>query len=318
MTVIDLQNGRRPVSAEELRKQRIAVALGNFDGVHVGHAALLRTAAAAAAESGGKLKSAVWTFSAHPQKEGAAPVLSLTTTEEKLEIFSEYGIDYVILEDFSAVRHLSPEQFVADILCRSCNAAVAVCGFNFRFGFHGAGTPETLARELGAHGGRTIQVPPIFVRNTVVSSTRIRICIESGRMEEAADYLGRPFFIRFPVVYGNQLGRSIGIPTINQNFPPLHIIPARGIYACSAEVGGRVYPGVANVGSRPTVSNEGRINCETHIIHYSGWLYGAAIKVSFFKKLRDEKKFPSVEALKEAVKRDIADAAAYFEKQRER
>ncbi len=313
MTVIDLKNGGKPVSADILKENGIAAALGNFDGVHLGHAALLRAAVSAASESGGRLKSAVWTFASHPQKDGASPVLSITTTEEKLEIFSEFGIDYAILEDFQAVRRMTPEQFAKDVLHTACNVAVAVCGFNFRYGLHGAGTPETLRQELEAFGTKTVQIPPVFVKNTVVSSTRIRFCIENGRMEEAASYLGRPFFIRFPVVYGNQLGRTIGIPTINQNFPPLHIIPARGIYVCSAEVGGKIYPGVANVGSRPTVSDEGRINCETHIIHYSGWLYGAQIKVSFYKKLRDERKFPTVDALKAAVEKDIAAAVRHFE-----
>ena len=124
--------------------------------------------------------------------------------------------------------------------------------------------------------------------------------------------LGRPFFIDFPVIHGKELGRSIGVPTINQDFPEGHVIPAHGVYACKVDIGESSYAGVANVGSHPTVDKCAKVNCETHIIGYTGWLYGEKIKVSFYKKLRDEQKFPTLDELIAQINRDIAETNDYF------
>ena len=297
---------------EEGISSPLSAALGNFDGVHTGHAALISRAVEYARAHG--IKSAVWTFSDDtavlPNKPG---VHCITDLVEKLELIRGLGVDYVLLEDFSRVRDYTPERFVRELLIKECGAVCAVCGFNFRFGAGGLGTGDTL-RELMAPR-ECIVVPPVYIGDKLVSSTAIRRLIKEGDMEGTAQMLGRPFSIDFPVVKGKQLGRTIGIPTINQNFPDGHVIPKGGIYACTVDVAGETLLGVANVGTRPTIVNDTHaVNCETHIINYNGWLYGKNIKVAFHHRLRDEIRFDGIEALRAQIERDIAATVNYFSK----
>lgn len=306
MDVIDLHTMKR----EEGISSPLSVALGNFDGVHIGHAELIRRTLEYAKKNG--IKSAVWTFadaeSALPNKPGT---LSLTTTDEKLSLITKLGVDYAILADFESVRNLSPEEFVSDILIKKCRAEAAVCGFNFRFGKGGAGDAMTLQKLMAER--ECIVVDPVHARGGLVSSSAIRQIIESGDMEATAEMLGRPFSVTLPVTVGKRLGRRIGIPTINQNFPDGHIIPATGIYACTVKTPDGTYLGAANVGFRPTVeSGVNRANCETHIIGYDGCLYGKNLKVSFYKRLRGEEKFPSLDELKAQIQADIEETKNYF------
>lgn len=296
--------------ASEIASLRTVVALGSFDGVHEGHAALILRAVDYAKRN--KIYSAVWTFaddaSVLPNKKG---VRVLTTLSEKLSLIASLGVDFALLEDFSHVCDYMPERFVSELLKRDCGAVCAVCGFNFRFGKNGLGDCDTLRELMSPY--ECIVVPPVYKGGRLASSSAIRLLIEAGEIEEAALLLGRPFFIDFPVVRGKQLGRTIGIPTINQNFPEGHIIPKNGIYACTVDIGGDIFLGVSNVGVRPTVEDGFRsINCETHIINYNGWLYGKNIKVSFYKRLRDEIKFSGVDDLKAQIGFDIDAAIAYF------
>ena len=308
MKIIDLKTGK----AVRSLPGKTVLALGNFDGVHAGHAELLKKTAEEAKELGAI--PAVWTFGVHPlaylSKDGFR---FLTTNEEKNSVFAEKGMSYAVYEDFRRVRDLSPETFVKELLIQKLGCECAVCGFNFSFGKGGLGTPEKLLEIMKSEGKRAVIVPPVYRCGRIVSSTAVRFFVEEGLMEEAAELIGRPFSIDFPVVEGKKLGRRIGIPTINQSFPKDHIKPKTGIYAASCEIGGDVFLCVANVGSRPTVNpDENDVNCETHIINYCGWLYGKRIKVSFYKRLRDEKKFDSVEELKKAVELDIENAKRYF------
>lgn len=302
-------SGGFPLTRKNGIDGKLAVALGSFDGVHLGHAALITRAVRCARERG--LRAAVWTFRESsptlPGKSGGA----ITTLSEKLSLIASLGADIALIEDFSRVRDYTPEQFVKGLLVDKAHAEVAVCGFNFRFGRMGLGDCDTLRELMGDEG--CIIVPPVYKNGHLVSSTAIRLFIGAGEMENAAEMLGHPFFIDFPVVHGKQLGRTIGIPTINQNFLEGHIIPKSGIYACTVDIGGDIFLGVSNVGVRPTIKNDGHlINCETHIINYSGWLYGKNIKVSFYKRLRDEMRFPDIDSLKEQIKRDICAAKEYF------
>ena len=287
--------------------ERHVTALGNFDGVHIAHSALLTETVKEAERLGAT--PAVFTFSKHSRELlGGAPML-ITERDEKLELFEKFGIKRVFIADFENVRSLSPEVFVRDILVNSLGSVCAVCGYNFRFGNNGVGNADNL---LSLMNGHAIIIPPINSGNIPVSSTRIREVVEAGNVEEATALLGRPFFISAPVIHGKALGRSIGVPTINQSFPPHHLVPARGVYACIVRVGDEDFKGVANVGTRPTVDERGDVNCETHIIGYSGDLYGECVKVSFYKKLRDEKRFDSVELLQEQIKLDIKAVNDYF------
>lgn len=291
----------------------LAVALGYFDGVHLGHAELIKVLKQEAAKR--SLKCAVWTFAQQLTNTVSYVKKSplLTTTEEKLDIFADLGLDYAIFVDFASVRNLSPEDFVSLMLRKRCGCSLAVCGFNFRFGAGASGDAEQLVYLMNNSGGYAKVVPPVTKGKKIISSSTIREYIELGEMENAAELLGRPFSIDFPVVRGNMLGRKIGIPTINQNFPKNHIIPRPGVYCCTCDVDGSIFLGVANVGFRPTVNNDFlEPNCETHIINYSGWLYDKKIKVSFYHRLRDEIKFSDIDALKSAVMKDIENTVTYF------
>lgn len=303
--ILNLHNMQK----EESVNSPLSVALGNFDGIHAGHTALILKAVEIAKEKG--IASAVWTFAdgkaVLPNKPGT---LAITTLEERLSLIASLGVDYVILESFDDVRNFTPEQFVNGILKGKCKAAWAVCGFNFRFGAGGAGNSERLC-ELMQPEGCTV-VPPVYVNGEQVSSTIIRGYIEAGDMKMAAELLGRPFFIDTTVTHGKALGRTIGIPTINQSFPEGHIVPKKGIYACMVHADGKRHMGVANVGIRPTVDADGGINCETHIIDYTGELYGERVRVEFFWRIRDEIKFAGVGELKEQIGKDIIYTKEYF------
>lgn len=283
-----------------------ALALGNFDGVHRGHQRLFSCAREQKCPGG----AAAWSFTALAKPD--IPVPYITDTAAKLELFAAYGLDYAVLEDFAAVRDMSARDFAGKYLAEGLRAGCVVCGFNFRFGKGGAGDAALLSSILTEKNVRVCVTPPVTYKNHIVSSSLIRETVLDGDMETAAALLGHPFSICFPVVYGNQLGRTIGIPTINQDFPSGHIIPKRGIYACVCRVGSKSFNGVANVGVRPTVSGEGRINCETHIIDYSGILYGRSIRVDFYCRLRDEIKFAGVNELKAQIEKDVTATRNYF------
>ena len=241
-----------------------------------------------------------------------ADVPALTTAEENLRQFANAGLDFAILEEFSAVRDLSPEEFARTYLMDKLGCAAVVCGFNFRFGRGGAGDCRTLQSILSEGDIPLTVVDPVMHGDLVVSSTCIRAAVEAGDMDRAAALLGRPFSVCFPVRHGKQLGRTIGLPTINQDFPVGHIVPRHGIYACICTVGSARYMGVANVGVRPSVVSDGHVNCETHIMDFDGVLYGESIRVEFLTRLRDEIRFDSIDALREAIEADIGNARAYF------
>ncbi len=287
----------------------LAVALGNFDGVHLGHRRLLRTVCSLAGESGDCIP-AVWTFTSLAKASVPAP--ALTTTEEKLRQFAHAGIRTAVFESFDAVRDLSPEAFVCDYLVKKLRCATVVCGFNFRFGKGGVGDADTLRELLSQQGVPLTVIEPVLYVGEPISSTRIRLAVQAGDMEYAAALLGRPFSVSLPVLHGNRIGRTLGLPTVNQKFPLGHIVPMLGIYACICTVGGKRYAAVANVGTRPTVSDAGEVNCETHLLDFTGELYGETVRVEFLRRIRAEQKFDFVTALKAAIEQDVRDARAYF------
>ncbi len=292
----------------------LCLILGNFDGIHLGHLELIKRALSEGRKLG--LKVGVWTFEEHPMNALLGKKNSyLTSTEEKNEIFAEYGLDYAIYEDFASVRNYNPEEFVDIILTQKLDCRLAVCGFNFRFGNNRKGTPELLSNLFKNTGRSVIIADAVCAEEGVISSTAIREAIESGETEKANRMLGRPYSVNLPVVHGKHLGRTIGIPTINQTFPADKVKLKNGIYVSSCLIDGKNYMGVSNVGFRPTVNdNPQDINCETHIIDYDGCLYGTNVKVSFFKKLRDEQRFDGVNELKEAIEKDIVSVREYFSK----
>ena len=283
----------------------VALTIGNFDGVHKGHQAILdRLCRAAAARS---LVACVLTFEPHPREffaPEAAPT-RLTSLREKIELLTTLGMDRVHIQHFSgAFAKLSPEQFVADIMVRGLRTRSVLVGEDFRFGARRAGD-LALLRELGAAGGFEVRVMPTVVHHEArVSSSAVRDALAAGDLERAEALHGRPYSISGRVVHGSRLGSSIGCPTANimlqHNRPPL-----LGIYAVLAHLeGGEGRPGVASLGFRPTVDSLGQPVLEVHLFDFSGDLYGRHVRVEFLKKLRDEARFPDLETLKAQIQRD--------------
>jgi len=292
--------------------KKTAVALGNFDGFHIGHMILIDKIKEYSDLDPKNRASCVWTFSEHSLNilKSDYSVSYITTKEEKIEILKQKKIDYLIFQDFNFVRYLNPEEFIEKVIIGYLNAEVVVCGYNYRFGRNGEGNAEFLRDTLAKKNIETVIIPPIICDSEAVSSSFIRTLIKIGDMQRVQKFLGRPFSINFPVVYGKQTGRKIGIPTINQLFPSGHIIPACGIYACTCEIGGTIYKAVTNIGVRPTV-NGGFLNAETHLLDFHGDLYGKNTKVNFYIKFRDEIKFNSLDELKEQIQKDIDFAKGY-------
>ncbi len=275
--------------------------LGYFDGVHLGHRALIGRAVELA---GGEHPVAVWTFDSLPKGD------ILTDNAEKCALFAEAGVDYAVFEDFASLRSLDGETFFRDVIVRRHHPSAVVCGHNFRFGKGAAWTSEDL-RAFAEDAGIGCAVVPYVERDgAAVSSTTIRSLITAGNVTAAAELLGRPYAVTLPVVHGHQLGRTIGHPTINQLLPPGRIAPSRGVYSCIVEFTDKAgvfhtRGGVCNIGSRPTVNSDASdVTLETYIFDYSGDLYDVVIKTSFLEKLRDERKFSSVQELAAQIRRD--------------
>lgn len=291
--------------------------LGNFDGVHIAHAALIREGQRLAQvlreERNSSVLCGVFCFF-RPSGDYFLPANThpthLTTLKERILALRGLGADLVWLCDFPSVRELPPLDF-AYSLKNACGGVGVVCGYNHRFGKGAVGTSALLEEVFGTH--RVSVLPALEVDGHPVSSTRIRACLTRGDVETAERLLGRPYALETKVLHGKSLGHTWGFPTANQNFPPDRLVPAHGVYAVTCVTSAGIFPGVANVGLRPTVDAVGlsRVNCETHLIGFSGDLYDETIRVEFRKFLRPEQRFSSVEALKDAIRRDTATAEAY-------
>lgn len=301
-------------ASRRLLRARPAVAIGNFDGIHLGHQALVGAAVAdARADSGTAM---VLTFDPHPAKVIAperAP-RTLLTLEQRAEILAELGIDVVAVLPFdAALAALAPDAFVRDILVRGLGAKVVVVGERFRFGHARAGDAALLA-QLGAQWGfRVHALPVVLLDGLPVSSSRIREALGDGDVVAAARLLGRPFFIDGRVVRGDGRGRLLGVPTANLETPN-QALPANGVYAAWARIERAAdrRPCVVNLGQRPTFEGRGS-SLEAHLLGFEGDLYGASMRLWFVRRLRDERRFASAEALVEQIRRDIEDARGILE-----
>lgn len=292
------------------------VALGNFDGIHLGHQAIISSCVKKAREEG--LVSVVWSFRRHPEHilKGSFASGNIISVRDKDRILSKMGVSHLILEDFEKVRDLSPEEFCEEILIRSLSARFVFCGFNFRFGKGGAGDVEFLKSYLEQRGVGVFVSSPVAMGGLPISSTRIRAFLAQGKVEEAEKLLGRPYSIRFPVLHGKHLGARIGFPTINQVFPSEYVTPKKGVYAVRVFFDEKEYFGVCNVGSRPTVDEDDRILAETHLLDFSGDLYGKEVRVEFHHFMRPEEKFSSLETLKNQITKDRENARIFWEERR--
>ena len=291
---------------EAVLPQASVVALGFFDGVHTAHEAVLTAAAREARRRA--LPLLIYTFTAaDPPKEG--PLLS--TDAERMAHFARLGADLAVLARFSEVSPQPPEQFVREVLIGSFRAALAVTGEDFRFGHRAAGDTVLLSRLLAERGAGAIAVPAILSGGEKVSSSAIRAALASGEPERAAALLGRPYAITSPVLSGNHLGHTLGFPTANQRPLPGRALPASGVYitAVTTEAGDR-YLGITDIGTRPTVGGDG-VRLETHLLDFSGDLYGRPLTVAFLARLRGERRFSSLSALAEQITADCKEARTW-------
>jgi riboflavin kinase / FMN adenylyltransferase len=289
-----------------------SLTIGNFDGVHAGHARILRRVCEVARENG--WKPSVLTFDPHPTRI-VAPSRSprlMTTPEQRCRLMEQHGIQQVLILPFTReVAQLTPEQFVRDVLVEALDAKAVLVGENFRFGHKHAGDTRLL-KELGVQLGFRVEVVPgVILRRAMVSSSEIRRMVESGNVSRACRLLERPFALEGDVVRGHGVGAKQTVPTLNLS-TQAEILPATGVYVTRThDLDGPQWPSVTNVGYRPTFGGN-ELSIETFLLPPLEGPAPKRIRVEFLRRLRDEKKFESPEQLKAQILRDVRRAQAYF------
>lgn len=289
------------------------MALGFFDGIHIGHAALMNMIIKRAQEY--DAEPAVLTFDVHPDSlvfKKNVPLINSADDRERI-LSRCFGIDDVVVVHFSqSVMHMDWKVFI-DELIDDMDLCHIVVGHDFKFGYKGLGTAEKLKEYCAQRGVGCDIIPPVCKDGVIVSSTLIRGLIESGEIEKANEYLGRPHTLTDVVRSGYHLGTQMGTPTINMRFPDGVIIPRHGVYAAKAYVDGEEYMSVTNVGVRPTVSEDGGVNVESFLLNFTGNLYGRLVRLDFYKFMRPERKFDDIDELAAQIKHDAESAREYFE-----
>jgi riboflavin kinase/FMN adenylyltransferase len=295
---------------DEIRRDdRSVLTTGTFDGVHLGHQAILRYLVERAAAVGGR--AAAVTFNPHPREVLAGdPVPLLTTIPERADLMEGLGLDrFVVLPFTRDLSLMEPEAYVEEVLLGTVGMQEIVIGYDHRFGRNRRGDRALLER-LGAERGFTVDViPEQVVKGHAVSSTEIRKALAAGEARRAAELLGRPYSFAGTVVRGDQRGRRLGYPTANVQPEHRHkLIPATGVYAVRGEAEGGRYDGMMNVGRRPTFEEDGAVVIEVHLFGFEGDLYGRPLRVHVVQRLRDELRFDGVEALAARLHEDRAEA----------
>lgn len=291
------------------------IALGYFDGVHMGHGGLLKKARAMADEMG--LVAAAVTFHPHPSVLLCGTSVPLLTTDEdrKYLMQSLYGIDEVLCLQFDkAMMTLPWEAFLTDVLLKRCSAAGLVCGHDFRFGYKGEGTAARLAAFCAERGIPCAVIDEVKLDGRTASSTLLRELVAGGDMENAMRFYGHPHLLTGTVMHGQHLGHTWGIPTANVPFPRGAAVPAYGVYATRVTVDGSTYIGVTNVGVHPTVEESSEPWAETWLLDFEGSLYGKQLRIEFYHRIREERKFPRISDMIAEIKRNAVEAREYFEK----
>jgi len=294
-----------------MKNDKCVIALGFFDGVHLGHQALLRECRAMANALG--VQAAAITFDAHPQSLlSDNPPSLINTVEDRQMLLRQYGIEKVCRLPVNKEVMSTPWQIFLRQLMES-GAMGFVCGNDFRFGHRGQGDAGKLAQFC-----QTLQLPCRIVEDQMldgvrVSSTHIRNLLEAGQMEEAVRFLGHPHVLSGTVVSGRRLGRTIGVPTANLELPKELLCPKAGVYACIAQVGKQRHLAVTNIGTRPTVGGS-HITVEPWLLQFEGDLYRQRLTLQFHKFLRPERKFASLEELREEILKNAEETQEFFSK----
>ena len=294
-------------------KERV-IALGFFDGVHLGHAALLRRTVEEAAARG--VNPAVFTFDRVPKEVVTGiPCPLINSPKDRADLVRRlYGIRDVIMVPFDReMMTTSWEDFVTKILVERYHAVHLVAGHDHHFGHKNQGSPELLAQKCAELGLGCDIIPKVEIGGITVSSTYIRRLVELGQIERANRFLGHPHTLTQTVRHGRRIGRTIGIPTVNLTAPPHVLVPSHGVYATRVALpDGASYPAVTNVGTRPTVNNGTDVTVEAWLLDFDGDLYGQTVRVEFYHHIRDEIRFDSLDALKAEITRNAETTRQYF------
>ena len=298
-----------------MNETKRVIALGFFDGVHLGHGALLTRCAQRAAQLGAV--PAAFTFDLHPSAliPGKTPVPLLTTPTDRAGLMErQYGIQEVIVAHYDQKMMTTPwRDFVTDYLVRDHGAVHLVVGHDFHFGYKGEGDPQKLQALCGELGIGCDVIPRVELDGATVSSTHIRSLIAGGDMAGAVRFLGHPHVLTATVAHGKRLGGQLGFPTVNLPFPQGLLVPAKGVYVTRAVLpDGRALPAVTNVGIRPTVEDGHALNAEGWILDFEGDLYGREVRLEFYDFLRPEQKFDSLEDLRAMVLQNAQQTRDYF------
>lgn len=287
------------------------IALGSFDGIHLGHMSLIKECIEQANIN--KCRSMIYTFENHPLSvinKDLAPKL-LMSNEEKIKLFEKYGVDIVCLAHFDKeYMRISPEKLIENFI-NNYNAKGIVVGFNNRFGYKNLGDNELL-KKMGYELNFKVWIKDaVKDKDEIISSSKIRnIISEEGDIEKGNKMLTRNFILEGKVIKGKQLGRKLGFPTVNLDYNKNFVIPRGGVYYTAVEYDGKMYKGITNIGYNPTVNDE-KLGVETHMFNFNEEIYGEHVRIYFIGRIRDEKKFSSLDALIEQLKRD----KMYAEKQ---
>lgn len=292
-------------SLENITIERPVVTIGSFDGVHIGHRQVVENLKAEARLRGGK--SVVFTFWPHPAVVlGTEQFRLLSTLDEKIELFRQTGIDYLIVEPFSkAFSQIEYRDFVRDILVGKLHIDTLLLGYDNKIGHKGRGRFDEIGQLAADYGFNIKKMSVIAEGNNPVSSTKIRELLSQGEVSKAAGLLGRQYSLTGKVVRGNHIGSTIGFPTANLQPDECKFVPGNGVYAVSAQVADKQYFGMLNIGSRPTIdtANKER-SIEVNLFNFAGNLYGQSLTLNFIEKIRNEQKFNNIEELKIQLQAD--------------
>lgn len=300
-------------SLEAFKKNNkpLVVTLGNFDGVHLGHRNNIKHALQIAHNINGEVM--VFTFSHHPQNILGREIKLINTFDQKVKLIEELGVDKLLAPSFSKkISKLSPNDFVKKILHDLLDVKHVIVGFNYSFGYLGEGKADDLVNLNNNYGISTTIINPVYIKNEIVSSTRIREYLLQGNINKATELLSYKPILNGEVIHGNKLGRTIGFPTMNLAWEKELLIPATGVYAIEAIIKESTYKGVLNIGYKPTVQDDKRLSIEANLFDFSKEVYNQEVQIVFHKRLRAEKKFNNIDELKNQIAKDVLEAQMFF------
>lgn len=292
-------------------KNKTAVTMGIFDGVHIGHQAVINTACEFKKQG---LDVVLFTFKTDTvTTKGRGFIEMLLSDDLKKERFDKLGVDYIYSPAFDEMKNMTSAQFVEQVLYKKLNADVVVCGEDFRFGKGAKGDAEKLKLLCEKYHIKTVIVKQAKYEGRKISSSDIRDCIRHGEIKRANEMLGYNYYYKLPVLHGNEIGRTLDFPTINQEITKGHILPKFGVYITRTKIDGKWHNSISNIGVKPTVEERSAPLIETNILDFEGDIYGQVVEVELICFLRPERKFESVDELKRQVKSDINKTREFFE-----